>query len=181
MVALASLLLLLVGLPLLAFWVGGRPFWSRLRPGRRGSDEYGDFVRRHGLSTAQLVRIETAIRAGAELTDPAERAAAVDAARMALDARTPRAVGHPHLRTLLLGLAAIWLLGAAWAFVWPLVQGRWGDAPWWLLVHLLPFGIVQQRHVRRLRQAVALNSDDPGGPPSGAGPDGDRPAPDQRE
>ena len=50
--AVVSIVLLLVGLPLLAFWIGGRSGWSRLRPGR-GPDPWGGVVRAHGLSAGE--------------------------------------------------------------------------------------------------------------------------------
>ncbi len=158
--AVVSIVLLLVGLPLLAFWIGGRSGWSRLRPGR-GPDPWGDVVRAHGLSAGEAARVQTAVSQGQRLDDERLRRAAADLAGAALSGLRWRETGRG--RRVLLVLVAVWLLLQVVGVVVALVRGGPGDVPW-LTVALLGGGalaVVVLR--RRLRRALELN----GGPPPG--------------
>ncbi|MCV2489145.1 hypothetical protein OF117_07190 [Geodermatophilus sp. YIM 151500] len=50
------ILVILVGLPLLAWWLGGRSFWSRLEPGAE-ADLHRTLVRRHRLRPGEVVQV----------------------------------------------------------------------------------------------------------------------------
>ena len=77
MTAGVTIVLILVGLPLLAWWVGGRAFWSRPRPG--GDDDlHRTIVLRHGLRPAEIPQVEGALTWGRQLDEPHLRAAVVD-------------------------------------------------------------------------------------------------------
>ncbi|MGY1844730.1 hypothetical protein [Modestobacter sp. SYSU DS0875] len=146
------IVLLLVGLPLLAWWLGSRDFWSRLRP-RRDDDVWGDVVRTHRLRPAEIVEVQRAVTWGRELSDQRLRVAAVDWATRARDWRVPPS---RHARLLLL-LVVLWFVGQLVSLVVALVQGRWGDAL--VPALLLAAGVVPLVWFRRgTRRAIELNS-----------------------
>lgn len=158
-VAFVAVVLLLVGLPALAWWVSGRAFWGRLRPGR-DDDPYGDMVRKHHLGTAGIVRVESAMRTGTRLESPAERAAVVDWARTMLDQQAARASRAGHRRTVALAIAGLWASVVVGLVVVATVQRRWGDVPWSGLVIGLAAGGAGWWQNRALRRAIAANSDE---------------------
>ena len=92
-----------VGLPLLAWWVAGRPYWSRLRPGAE-PDPGRDLVRRHGLSAGEAARIAADVPRGLRLPDPRLRRAAVDRARELLEQEQVRLPRNPRTRGLVVGV-----------------------------------------------------------------------------
>jgi hypothetical protein len=145
-----------IGLPLLAFWVGARPFWSRLRPGRE-PDLWGDWMRRHRLSGREAEQVASAVARGQQVADQRLRAAAADLASITLDREAwPR---RPVVRgtvTVLLGLLVGGLLVSVAAAI---VQGRPGDISWWNLMIWAFVGVWLVRRRRLLRRAIDLNSD----------------------
>jgi hypothetical protein len=54
-VALIAVVVIALGLPLLAWWLGDRRFWSRLRPGAE-PDPWADAMRQFGLTRRKLHR-----------------------------------------------------------------------------------------------------------------------------
>ena len=86
--ALVVILVIAVGLPLVAWWIGGRRFWGGLRPGSE-TDPWGDLVRRHSLSAAEVARVATAVPRGRPLADPRLRPAAAELAAELLEQQRP--------------------------------------------------------------------------------------------
>jgi hypothetical protein len=154
------IVLILVGLPLLAWWLGGRRFWSRLRPGAE-RDPWGDVVRRHRLSPSEAPRVAHAVPRGMALDDPRLRAAAVDWAERLRDQETVRWPTSLKGR-LLAGLAVLWAVGVVAVVLQRLFTGRPEDVNWVTVAIAVGFGIWSVRRRRALRRAVAVNS----GPPA---------------
>lgn len=158
-VAFVTIAVLLVGLPALAWWVSGRAFWGRLRPGR-DDDPYGDMVRKHHLSTAGIVRVESAMRTGTRLESPSERVAVVDWARTILDQRAARPNRTPRRRALARVVIGAWVLLVLWLTVVVVVERRWGDIPWTALFGGVFIAGAAWVQGRALRRAIAANSDE---------------------
>ncbi|PWW24234.1 hypothetical protein JD79_03413 [Geodermatophilus normandii] len=157
--AVVSIVLLLVGLPLLAFWLGGRRFWSRLRPGR-GPDPWGDLVRTHGLSAAEAAAVDAAVARGQRLDDERLRRAAVAHARQALSGlRWQEATRGQRV---LLVLVALWLLLQVVGVVVQLAAGEPGDVSWGVVAVLAVAVVATVVFRRRLQRAVEVNT----GPPA---------------
>ncbi|WP_448639444.1 hypothetical protein [Geodermatophilus sp. URMC 63] len=155
--AVVSIVLLLVGLPLLAFWVGRRRFWSRLRPGR-GPDPWGDLVRGHRLTAGEAATVRAAVARGQRLDDERLRRAAVDLARQEIAGLGPRWRDGTRAQRLLLAVGAGWLVLAVVSVVVPLATGEPGDVPWTSVVlGAMGAGAVVLLR-RRLRRAIDLNS-----------------------
>lgn len=66
--ALITVVAILLGLPLLAWWLGGRRFWARLRPGAE-PHPWGDAMRRLGLTPREAAQVESAVAWGRRLVD----------------------------------------------------------------------------------------------------------------
>lgn len=159
-VALISVLLILVGLPLLAWWAGGRGFWSRLRPGR-GPDPWGDFLRAHRLSVPESLRVQTAVNRGTALDDDRLRRAAVDLAEQSLaQVGLFPARGSRGQRVLAL-LTVLWLALLVVGTVFAIVFGGLSDVPWLALVPAAVSFAGPLWRRRNLRRAIARNSGHP--------------------
>ena len=146
-----------LGLPLLAWWIGGRRLWSRLRPGRE-SDPWGDTVRRHGLRPAEVARVRQAVTSGQELPDPRLRAAAVDWAEQELT------VGRAPAPTWVRVLLAVWLTVVVVRIAFLLAEGRAGDVNWVAVIFAIGAAVYVRHRRKALHRAVRLN----GGPPGDA-------------
>ena len=154
-VAWVALVLLLVGLPLAAWWLGGRRFWGRLRPGSE-PDPYRELVRRHGLSPTEAAQVEGAVTWGRELQDPRLRAAVVDWAQsLQADARE-RSARHPWVRRVVVPLLAVLALVALAGLVHDVVTEGWSALTdrVWTLVWVLALAWA----LPRPRRAIRLNS-----------------------
>jgi Flp pilus assembly protein TadB len=148
--------LLVLGLPLLAWWVAGRRFWARLRPGAE-SDPWRDAVRRHGLSAAEAARLAREVPRGSAFEDPRLRRAAVDWAETLLAQEPPR----PRTRRgrVLTALFVVWATGVFAYLVNRVVVGRPEDVNWVGVVAFSLFAVYAVRRRRALRRTIALNSE----------------------
>lgn len=160
MTAALTIVLILIGLPLLAWWVGGRRFWSRLRPGAE-ADPWGDVVREHRLSASEAPRVASAVPRGVALDEPRLRAAAVDWAGRLMEQETVRWPRSAKGR-ILAGLTVLWFLGVVALILQRLLTGRPEDVNWVTVAIVAGFGIWSVHRRRALRRAVAVNS----GPPA---------------
>lgn len=161
--ALITVLLILVGLPLLAWWIGGRSVWGRLKPGR-GADPYGDFVRRHRLTAAEQSRVESAVTRGRALDDERLRAAAVDLARESMVRLDVLGRGSRAQRIIFL-LVVLWFVSLVANVVFALVSGGLSDVPWSGVVIIAVTVVAPLVQRRKMQQAIRANS----GPVTGAG------------
>jgi hypothetical protein len=154
-----AIVLILVGLPLLAWWVGRRRFWSRLRPGAE-PDPWGDVVRTHRLSASEAPRVAHAVPRGAALDEPRLRAAAVDWARRLIEQETIR---WPTSRTgrVFAGAAVVWLLCVIGLLLHRVLTGRPEDVNWTTVIIYAGVLLWFRRRRRLLRRAVELNQDEP--------------------
>jgi 4-amino-4-deoxy-L-arabinose transferase-like glycosyltransferase len=154
-----TIVLILVGLPLLAWWVGGRAFWSRPRPGGN-EDLHRTIVLRHGLRPAEIPQVEGALTWGRQLADPRLRAAVVDwgqeLQRLAAGQRAHRS----RAGRVALGLLFLWLVLLLIGAVVAVVEQRWGDLVrgLFLVAALVLPPLVFRRNLRR---AVERNQDEP--------------------
>lgn len=153
------IVLILVGLPLLAWWLGGRSFWSRPRPGG-DPDLHRTIVLRHGLRPAEIPQVEGALTWGRQLGDPRLRAAVVDWGREMERQRTEHRTHRPRAARIALGLVFLWLVFLVGTAVVAVVEQRWGDLVrglFFVVALVLP----QLLFRRNLRRAVELNRDEP--------------------
>jgi hypothetical protein len=147
-----------VGLPLLAWWVGGRGFWTKAER-RGGPDPFGDVVRRHRLGMAEQAQVQSAVQWGRHLDDPRLRVAAVELARTSLTAMT-EARSRSRIGRLVVWLGAVYALLVVAGFVFALSLGR--GVPfslWFAVVNLLVTVGGPWWAQRTLRRAIQLNSD----------------------
>jgi hypothetical protein len=154
-----SITVFLVGLPLLAWFLGGRRFWTNLR-GRVQSNPQAEITQRYGLRPAEVARVQAAMKRGQALDEPRLRAATADWARESLrkweSARRGRRI-------------AVWLFGtgALLVTVGAVISVVLGDGIRWstwlllgnVVLQVLLYLTVWPRMVRNLDRAVAVNSE----------------------
>ena len=154
------MLLLLLGLALLAWWLGGRRSWGRLQPGRP-VDPWGDLVRRHRLSATEQVQVQHAVSSGHALEDARLRRAAVDLAEQTSSQLRLSWSRGTRLQRVLLLLAVLWFVLLVTNVVAALAAGGPSDVPWLGIVTVAAVVGTPLWQRRTLRRAVELNS----GPP----------------
>jgi hypothetical protein len=136
-IAVGLVVLLLVGVPLLAWWVGRRQFWTRqaalLEP-----HVSRELAARHGLRPTEFDLVERAATWGREVSDDRLRAAVVDLATRKAEAAGRRPAPRPWLVV----VAVVWGAGIAGFAAFAVAQGRWGDvnwvtAAWWVVLAVI--------------------------------------------
>ncbi|WP_100500190.1 hypothetical protein [Geodermatophilus chilensis] len=156
--SLIAVLVIAVGLPLLAWWVARRPYWSRLRPGAE-PDPWRDLVRRHGLSAGEAARVATDVPRGLRLPDPRLRRAAVEWARELLDQEQLRLPRNPRTRGVVVVLVIVWATTALGLLVFRIASGEGFDVDWFTVAVWIAAGVWGVRRRRALRRAVQLNDE----------------------
>jgi hypothetical protein len=162
-----SIVVILAGLPLVAWWLGGRSFWSRAER-RAQPDVLGDMVRRHRLRPGEIPTVEGAVTWGRRLGEPRLRAAVADWATALRAHQAERRRRSPRARRVVLALLFLWLLAVVLRIAHAAIEARWGDLAWglvWLAVLIAPYLVFPWR----LRRAVELNRDPAAVPPRDAG------------
>ena len=152
-VALGAAVLVLVGIPLLAWWVGGRRSSGRLAP---LDDPYLSLAmsRRHGLQAAEHAVVERAATWGRELHDQRLRAAAVELAERHVRATGGRRLPSPWLVV----LVAAWGAAIAGYDVFRVAEGQWSRANWLLLGFWLYVVFLGWRWQTGPERAIRFNS-----------------------
>ena len=162
-VAIVLVLLLLVGLPLLAWWVATRPALDRLGA-RADEDPRALVVQAHSLTLVEADEVERAVTWGRALTEPRLRAAAVDWATRLEVAAQRRRERRPHAEGWLVVLAVVAGAAAVGYAVFAVVAGSWNGPPWLTVVQWLVVSGIGWRRRQGPARAIALNS---GPPPTG--------------
>ncbi|MDT0278252.1 hypothetical protein [Blastococcus goldschmidtiae] len=158
MVAALVVLLILVGLPLLAYWLGGRRRWARLDAlGRDQMQAEREWMSRHLLDHREVAEVSSALNWGRAVPDERLRAAVVERARMVQDAERAWQQDRPRLTTAMRWLSAAWLLLLITAVVFAVAFGNWpGGSFFYLLVAVGSIGAGWWRR-RNLQRAIELN------------------------
>jgi hypothetical protein len=158
-----AILVIAVGLPLAAWWLGSRPFWAKVR-GADGEDLYRYIVTGYGLSADETRQVQAAMTGGRALADPRLRAAVANWAGQSLALLERQRNRHPTAHRL-----AGWLLliGGLLVGAGLVVNVLSGDGSPWLLT-LLALNLGLQAGLpfvmrRNLVRAVELNSGVPTG------------------
>jgi len=146
--------LLVLGVPLLAWWIAGRPVWGRLRPGAE-ADPWRDAMRRYRLTPQDTAKVESAVGWGRRLDDPSLRPAAVAWAQSVLDQQAARRARRP-LWVRVIGTALI-LIALGVAVAWQV--GGDDEFPWGVIVYWLLSGLLGYWTASAPRRAIRLNSD----------------------
>jgi hypothetical protein len=154
--AVLTILVILIGLPLLAWWIGGRRFWGRLRPGAP-RDPWGDLMREYRLTGGEMASVSSAVAGGRRLDDERLRRAAVAMAQASLRVG-PQWRGGSRAQRLFFLLVTVWLgllLASVGLAVW---ESDLSHFPWWNILTVLAVAgsPVWQRH--KARQALESNS-----------------------
>jgi hypothetical protein len=143
---------ILVGLPLLAWWIGGRNVWNRLRPSTAG-DPWFQLVRGHGLTGAEASRVIAAVSSGRALDGERLRRAAFEWATHVRDVQF-----RPRRRSRILLICAVLygLLLVAGAY-WAIVEGRPLQIPWTGIFVVATFVLLRYGQRRNVLRAIELN------------------------
>jgi hypothetical protein len=152
-VAIGAAVLVLVGIPLLAWWVGGRRSWGRLAP---PDDPYLSLAmsRRHGLQPLEHAVVEGAATWGRELHDDRLRAAAVELAERHVRATGGRRQPSPWLVIPFAG----WGAAIVGYDVFRVAQGEWSHANWLILGFWSYVAFLGWRWQTGPERAIRLNS-----------------------
>ena len=146
-----------IGLPLGAWWVGGRPVWARSdQRARRAQEVHREWMARHGLTSAEVAEVQRAIARGAAVEDARLREAAVEEARRQL--RTWGARGDVAQRVWLV-LGVLWIGGGVLLIVVSAWTGEWSWNYALLAVNAAAVTVPQLLLRRNLRRAIERNGE----------------------
>ncbi|MPQ99612.1 hypothetical protein GB931_17150 [Modestobacter sp. I12A-02628] len=158
MVAMMTMCLVSLGLPLLGWWVGGRSMALRVLT-RDQAGACSEAVQGCSLTPAQQANVRRAMSSGRRLDDPAERAAVVGWAQATIDRDAARArrrpVAHRALRVALVLWGAAMLVGTVYVVAHSHVE----DVPVFPLAWYALFAALTLHHRATLRRVVRNNSD----------------------
>jgi hypothetical protein len=158
-IAWVIIVVLLLALPVLAWWLGARDVWSR--PSKRTEpDLYREMVRRHDLRPAEQAQVESALTWGRELQEAKLRAAVVDWGETLQRLAAQRRGQHPQVRRIARLVLLIWLAFAVAVLAFAVARGDWGrilSIAVWPLVWAWP----ASRLAGAMSRAIRLNSGTP--------------------
>jgi uncharacterized membrane protein YqjE len=152
-IATVAAVLVLVGVPLFAWWAGGGRSWRR---SRTAADAYVplEMKRRHRLQRSEALAVERAATWGRELQDDRLRAAVVELAERQAGPGVGRRLPPLWLVLIFAAFGAV-LVGY---LVFSAAQGRWPWGNWLNLVVLLGYGVAGWRWQTGPGRAIRLNS-----------------------
>jgi hypothetical protein len=157
--AIVTVGVLLVGFPLLAWWVGGRRFWNRAY-GTETGELYRRMVHTHGLRHGEIAQVEGALAWGRELQDERLRAAVVDWAQELQRLAAERRDRHPTRRRILLCLLLVCGTGVLVLAAVDTAHGHLGSLIR-LVLYAVLFGLPAWLSARAPRRAIERNSGRP--------------------
>ena len=130
--------------------------WARSdQRARRAQEAHREWRARHGLTSAEVAEVQTAIARGAAVEDARLREAAVEEARTQLKMWGAR--GDVAQRVWLV-LGVLWIGGGVLLIVVSALTGEWSWNYVLLAVNVAAVTVPQLLLRRNLRRAIALNS-----------------------
>jgi hypothetical protein len=122
-----AVLLFLVALPLAAWWLGGRRFWSRTSGAPEAEALGRTMAQRHGLQPAETAQVESAVTWGRELQEPRLRTVTVEWAQQLMEIDRRRRAERPQLRGWLVVVLVLWATFIVAGVTFAVAEGRWGE------------------------------------------------------
>jgi hypothetical protein len=150
--------LLMVGAPLLLWWVGTRRLFAVLRAGE-GRDPLGDLAERHDLSRGQARRVVAEARRGERLDDPRLRRAAVDWASSHLEDEGFPAAAPTRTHQVMRALLAVWVACILGWLGYLVGSGQPERVSWPLLSVWVLIAVLVVRRRRGMRRAIEVNAE----------------------
>jgi hypothetical protein len=154
-----TVVLLLVGFPLLMWWVGGRRFWNRAY-GTETGELYRRIVREHRLTPAETAQVEGAVAWGRELQDERLRAAVVAWATALRERTDARRRAHPRRAVAARVVMVVWAGLLVVSIGLAVADGEWGHLVQ-SLFYAVGIGLPTALAARGPRRAIERNSGQP--------------------